>query len=120
MTFTESPIRRSRLRAPGSTAQPASWPWVMATTRRAPARRSEGASRPSGAAAPNSTVSHPADRRIRAARFATEGTGSMSEVGWRTTGKGARSSKRAAPSQAGAYTTTSPGGSRTASACTKD
>ena len=74
-------MRRRRLRAPGSTAQPASWPWVMATIRLAPALRSEGASRPSGAAAPNSTVSQPEDFRIRAARLATVGTGSISEVG---------------------------------------
>ena len=95
-------MRRSRLRAPGSTAQPASCPWVMATSRRAPARRSEGASRPSGAAAPNSTVSQPSRSSSRAARRATDGTGSIRDVGWRSTGNGWAASKPAAPSQAGA------------------
>ena len=50
------PIRRSAARAPGSAAQPTSWPWVSATARRMPARRrSPAASSPSGAAAPNQT-----------------------------------------------------------------
>ena len=31
-------MRRSACRAPGSIAQPASWPWVVATTRAAPGR----------------------------------------------------------------------------------
>ncbi len=44
----DSPIRRSRLRAAGSWAHPASWPCVVATSRCAPARRSAGAIRPSG------------------------------------------------------------------------
>ena len=101
MTSTWSPIRRSRDRAPGSAAQPASCPWVIATIRRAPARRSAGASSPSGAAAPNSTVSQPCSARIPAARRATDGTGSISEPGCRTTGKGCRASNSAAPSQAG-------------------
>src|SRR5215467_5626960 len=57
-----------------------------------PALRSLGASKPSGAAAPNSTVSQPSRSMMRSARCATEGTGSISEVGWRTTGKGSSAS----------------------------
>jgi hypothetical protein len=53
----------------------------MATSRRAPARRSDGASSPSGAAAPNSTVSQPSRPSSRAARRATDGTGSIKDVG---------------------------------------
>ena len=74
----------------------------MATTRRAPARRSDGASSPSGAAAPNSTVSQSCSARIRAARRATDGTGSISEVGCLITGNGCRASNSAAPSHDGA------------------
>ena len=102
MTSTSSPIRRSSERAAGRAAQPASWPWVSATTRRAPARRSDGASSPSGAAAPNSTVSQSYSASTLAARRATVGTGSISEVRCRTTGKGCWASNRAAPSHAGA------------------
>ena len=57
---------------------------------------------------------------MAAARRETAGTGSMSEVGWRITGKGCCASNSAAPVQAGAYTVTEPGGSRVASACTND
>src|SRR5215831_17309074 len=92
----------------------------MATSRRAPARRSEGASRPSGAAAPNRTVSQPSRPSRRAARRATAGPGSIRDVGWRSTGNGWATSNPAAPSQAGAYTVTLPSGSRAARAWTKD
>ena len=95
-------MRRSRPRAPGSAAQPASCPWVSATARRTPAWRSAGAIRPSGAAAPNKTASQPCSRAMAAARRDTRGTGSMSEVGWRMTGNGCWASNSAAPSQAGA------------------
>jgi hypothetical protein len=95
-------MRRSSWRAAGSAAQPASWPWVRATARRTPARRRAGASSPSGAAAPNMTESQPCSRAMAAARRATDGTGSMSEPGWRITGKGCSASNSAAPSQAGA------------------
>ncbi len=90
------------MRAAGSEAQPASWPWVSATIRRAPARRSVGASSPSGAAAPNSTVSQSYSRRMDRARRATVGTGSISEVRCRMTGNSCRASKAAAPSHIGA------------------
>src|SRR5579863_1606239 len=113
-------MRRSRLRAIGRAAQPASWPWVSATARVTPARRSAGVIRPSGAAAPNRTVSQPCSRAMATARRETDGTGSISDVGWRITGKGCLASNSAAPSQAGAYTTTVPGGSRTASPWTND
>ncbi len=95
-------MRRSSIRAPGSAAQPASCPWVSATIRRAPARRSTGASSPSGAAAPNSTVSQPRPDSSAAARRPTDGTGSISEVGCRTTVNGCRASNLAAPGHAGA------------------
>ena len=108
------------MRAPGSAAQPASWPWVTATIRRAPAARSAGASRPSGAAAPNSTRSQPCSVSARTARARTVGTGSISEVGCRSTGNGCCRSNSAAPAQAGAYTTTPSAGSRVASAWMND
>ncbi len=83
-------------------AQPASCPWVRAICRVAPARRRVGASSPSGAAAPKMTVSQSYSCSAATARRATAGTGSMSEVGCRTTGNGWRLSKALAPSQAGA------------------
>src|SRR5580693_5464607 len=113
-------MRRSRPRATGRAAQPASWPWVSATARVTPAWRSAGVIRPSGAAAPNRTVSQPCSRAMAAARRETDGTGNMSDVGWRITGNGCLASNSVAPSQAGAYTTTVSGGSRVASPCTKD
>ena len=113
-------MRRSRPRAAGSIAQHASWPCVSATARVTPARRSAGVISPRGAAAPNRTASQPCSRAMAAARRDTDGTGSMSEVGWRITGNGCRASKEAAPSQAGAYTVTVSGGSRVASPCTND
>ena len=113
-------MRRSSPRAPGSAAQPASWPCVSATARPTPARRSAGVMRPSGAAAPNRTASQPCSRAMATARRDTPGTGSMSEVGCRMTGKGCRASNSAAPFQAGAYTVTVPSGSRVARACTND
>ena len=45
--------------------------------RRAPARRRPGASKPSGAAAPNSTVSQPCSARVSLALLATDGSGSI-------------------------------------------
>ena len=119
-TSVSSPMRRSMVRATGRAAQPASWPWVSATARLTPARRSAGVIRPSGAAAPNRTVSQSCSQAMAAARRETDGTGSMSDVGWRITGNGCLASNSAAPSQAGAYTTTVPGGSRVASPCTND
>ena len=113
-------MRRSRLRAPGSAAQPASWPCVSATARRTPALRSAGVMRPSGAAAPNTTVSQSCSLAMAAARRDTAGTGSISEVGCLITGNGCRASNSAAPFQAGAYTVTVPAGSPVASACTND
>ena len=76
--------------------------------------------RPSGAAAPNRTVSQPCSRAMATARRETAGTGSMSEVGCLMTGNGCRASNSAAPFQAGAYTVTVPAGSRVTSACTND
>src|SRR5215469_6612291 len=113
-------MRRSRPRAPGSAAQPASWPWVSATARLTPALRSAGVIRPSGAAAPNKTVSQPCSPAMAAARRDTAGTGSISEVGCLITGNGCNASNSAAPFQAGAYTVTVPAGSPVASACTND
>ncbi len=80
-----SPIRRSACRAPGSIDQPTSWPCVEAITRSAPARRTVGASRASGAAAPNHTFEHWCFCTSSAARRATNGVGTISVVGWRTT-----------------------------------
>ena len=102
-TSASRPIRRSAWRATGSMDQPTSCPCVLATTRRMPAlRRRCGPSSASGAAAPNQTVDAPCARASRAARRATPGTGSISEVGCRCTGYGAAASNSAAPGQAGA------------------
>ncbi|MDF9803217.1 hypothetical protein M2436_001764 [Streptomyces sp. HB372] len=90
-----SPIRRSSCREAGSCAQPASWPWVVATSRRAPARRSAGAIRPSGAAAPNQTEVQPCSRSRPVARRVTRGVGSSIVVRSRTTGNGCSASKAA-------------------------
>ena len=76
--------------------------------------------RPSGAAAPNRTVSQPCSVAMATARREVAGTGSMSEVGCLMTGNGCRASNSAAPFQAGAYTVTVPAGSRVTSACTND
>ena len=83
-------------------------------------RRRAGASNPSGAAAPNSTVSQSFSRRILIARRETDGSGSISEPGCRITWNGCRASNSAAPVQAGAYTVTAAGGMLAASACTND
>lgn len=85
---TTSPIRRRSCCAPGRTAQPASWPWVSATNRSTPRRRRAGASSPSGAAAPKSTEVQRSARATSTARRSTPGSGSISDVGWRTTGNG--------------------------------
>ncbi len=94
----DSPIRRSSWRAAGSWAQPASWPWVVATIRPAPARRSAGAIRPSGAAAPNHTEVHPCSRSSPTARRVAAGVGSSIVVRSRTTVKGCSASKAAVAS----------------------
>src|SRR5690606_29862842 len=112
-------MRLSRRRATGSDAHPASCPWVTPTNRPAPRRRSAGASRPSGAAAPNTTESQPSARSTSPARRRTPGSGSISDPGCRTTGNGCAASNSAAPFQSGAYTTTEPGGRRSARPCTK-
>jgi hypothetical protein len=85
-------MRRSACRAPGSIDQPTSWPWVQAITRCAPASRSHGASNASGAEAPNHTASQRSARSTSVARRSTSGTGSISDPGWRTTGKGVAAS----------------------------
>lgn len=90
-----SPIRRSSCREAGSWAQPASCPWVVATSLRAPARRSAGAISPSGAAAPNQTEEQPWVRSSCAARRVTRGVGSSIVVRSRTTVKGCPASKAA-------------------------
>src|SRR6185437_14062155 len=90
------------------------------TARRTPALRSAGVIRPSGAAAPNTTVSQSCSLAMATARRDTAGTGSISEVGCLITGNGCRASNSAAPFQAGAYTVTVPAGSPVASACTND
>ncbi len=84
-TSASSPMRRNALRATGSIDQPTSWPWVLATTRLAPARRASGPSSASGAAAPNHTVSMSFSAINRCMRVATVGSGTISEVGCRTT-----------------------------------
>ncbi|GAA3421378.1 hypothetical protein GCM10018952_67800 [Streptosporangium vulgare] len=101
-TSASAPILASTRRPAGIPAQPASWPWVTMTTRRTPASRIRGASSPSGAAAPKTTVSHPNSATSPAARRATAGVGSISEVGCRTTGYGWRRSKAALPTHRGA------------------
>jgi hypothetical protein len=93
-------MRRSSWRAPGSAAQPISWPWVSDTARSMPARRRRpSASRPSGAPAPNQTLSQPCDRAISAARRATAGVGSRIPVSSRITSNGCSASKAAASFQ---------------------
>ena len=82
-------MRRSALRAPGSMDQPTSWPWVLASTRAAPAERARAASSASGAAAPNHTVSMPCSAMSARIRRSTPGSGSISVPGWRTTRYGA-------------------------------
>lgn len=93
-----SPMRRSSCRDPGSWAQPASCPWVVATMRRAPALRSAGAIRPRGAAAPNQTEEQSCSRRRRTACRVTLGVGSSIVVRSRTTVKGCSASKAAVAS----------------------
>ncbi len=85
----------------------------MPSSRPAPARRSVGAIRPSGAAAPNQTESHRSARRISAARRVTRGVGTITFVRSRITGNGCSASKRrtSLPSrQVEAYTTMLPAG----------
>lgn len=89
------PIRRSSCRAAGSCAQPASWPCVVPTRRRAPAARSAGAISPSGAAAPNQTEEQPCSRSSPVARRVTLGVGSSIVVRSRITGNGCSASKAA-------------------------
>jgi hypothetical protein len=76
---------RSAVRANGSIDQPTSWPWVLAMTRPAPASRASGAINASGAAAPNHTVSMSLRSMSRRIRVDTDGTGSISVPGCRTT-----------------------------------
>ena len=78
-------MRRNAVRAIGSIDQPTSWPCVLAITRRAPASRASGAISASGAAAPNQTVSAMRSSTSRRIRPITDGSGSMSVPGWRTT-----------------------------------
>ena len=116
-----APIRRSSCREAGSWAQAASCPWVIPSSRSAPAFRRAGAISPSGAAAPNHTEPQPSDARIPAARRVTRGVGSSIVVRSRTTWNGCSASKRAtsAPSrQVEAYTTICSAGMRTAMLCT--
>lgn len=87
-----APIRRSSCREPGSWAQAASCPWVIPSSRSAPARRSAGAISPSGAAAPNHTELQPSALRISAARRVTRGVGTIIFVRSRITGKGCSAS----------------------------
>ncbi|CAM5468988.1 hypothetical protein SANTM175S_08496 [Streptomyces antimycoticus] len=94
----DPPIRRSSRRAAGSCAQAASWPCVVATSRRAPAARSAGAISPSGAAAPNHTEVQPCSRSSAVARRVTRGVGSSMVVRARTTWYGCSASKRAVAS----------------------
>ncbi len=102
MTSVRSPIWRSSCRAPGSAAQPASWPWVIAMARWTPARRSTGVISPRGAEAPKTTTSAFLDRASSAARRRTSGPPIISEVGCLTTSNGAAASKAASPSHFGA------------------
>jgi hypothetical protein len=74
-------MRRNAVRAIGSIDQPTSWPWVLATTRPAPASRASGAISASGAAAPNHTVSISCRSISRFILLATDGTGSISVPG---------------------------------------
>ena len=96
-------MRCSSCRATGSAAQPASWPCViaMALVMLLP-RRSAGVIKPSGAAAPKTTVSASTRLAISMARRVTPGVGIISDVGCRTTSNGWRASNPAAPSHRGA------------------
>ena len=64
-----------------------------------PAGAARSASSPSGAAAPNQTVSQPCARAISAARRATAGVGSSTPVSSRITSNGCSASNSAAPRQ---------------------
>ena len=110
-------MRPSAWRLPGSIDQPTACPGVRPRTRRAPLRRSAGAISPSGAAAPNHTVSIPCERTISAARRVAPGVGSIIVVGRRCTSNGcAASNVRHASTASGeraqvdASTTSSSGG----------
>ena len=117
-TSLRSPIARSNDRAPGTLDHQISWPCVVATVRRTPARRNVGAISPSGAAAPNQTRSQPRERAISALRRAIAGVGSMIRDRSRTTSNGSVASNAAAPGCRAVWTTTDPAGSRLAIAST--
>ena len=95
-------MRRSSCLAPGSAAQPASCPWVIAMARRTPALRSTGVISPSGAEAPKMTTSARRDLASSAARRRTPGPPIISEVGCLTTSNGCAASNAASPSHLGA------------------
>ncbi len=84
-TSVSLPMRRNAVRASGNIDQPTSCPWVLAITRRAPASRATPESSASGAAAPNQTVSTSSRAMSLRMRCATDGSGTISVVGWRTT-----------------------------------
>lgn len=94
----DSPMRPNSCRAAGSWAHPASCPWVVATSRRAPALLSAGAISPSGAAAPNHTDVQPCSRSSPTAFRVAPGVGSSMVVESRTTVKGCSASKAAVAS----------------------
>ena len=80
---------------------------MLATTRLAPASRASGAISASGAAAPNQTVSMSWRSMSLRIRLATDGSGSISVPGCRTTvvtRAAACLSKSSAPFHFGAYT----------------
>jgi hypothetical protein len=81
MTSASLPMRRRAVLATGSIDQPTSWPWVLATTRRAPAARARGDMSANGAAAPNQTVSMSCRLMSWRIRSATAGSGTISVVG---------------------------------------
>ncbi len=79
-------MRCSSWRPTGRATHPVSCPWVIPTLRTAPARCRPGASRPSGAAAPKTTVDTPCSPTSAAAVRAVRGVGRSIPVGIRTTG----------------------------------
>ncbi|GGW87974.1 hypothetical protein GCM10010341_05750 [Streptomyces noursei] len=115
-----APILRSSERAPGVRAHQTSWPCVVATILATPAsRRSRAAISPSGAAAPNHTLSHAYRWARAAARDVMRGVGSIIGAGSRITGKGSAASWAGAPGSDDVETTTASCGKRVAMAWTK-
>lgn len=78
------PIILKTLLAPGTIDQPTSWPWVEATTLRAPAARAAPPISASGVDDPNQTVSIPRSLIRADIARAVAGVGNITDRGQRT------------------------------------